>query len=227
MNWHENKNVARIKTQMMASHIPMSMHQIVTMIKSAQRTSGRILNALSMYLSSVLHILFFMRVFIVSLLIFVSSVIIIYCTISFFAYPLNHKSIIKKHGEEFNIDPVLIASVIKAESNFKTDAVSKKGAVGLMQIMPSTADYIAKKMNVDEFDLKNPNDNIRIGTFYLRYLFDRFGDMRTVLMAYNAGEGNVTRWLDGRVRLDTCPYPETNAYVDRVINAMNYYKFRL
>ena len=156
----------------------------------------------------------------------VCIVIIVFCSISFFAFPLRYKDDIKRAAGEFCVDPVLVAAVIRAESNFDARATSAKGARGLMQLLPSTAEFVAGLVSMDAYELENSRDNIRLGTAYLRYLFDKFGDTRTVLIAYNAGEGNVVRWLgDGDV-LTGSPFPETNAYVERVLNAMNYYRLR-
>ena len=167
-----------------------------------------------------------MKTFIVSCVVFVSVVAIVFSVVTFIVFPLKYKSEINAVAKETGISPALIASVIRAESNFNKNAVSTKGAVGLMQIKPSTAEYIAKLENYGDYDLNNPSDNIKLGTFYLRYLFDKFGDLKTVIIAYNAGEGNVMRWLDGTDRLVTSPFSETNAYVQKVLNAMNFYKFR-
>jgi len=169
-----------------------------------------------------------MKVIILPLVFFVAATIAVYSAMTTFAYPLKYKDEITAAGKEFDVCPALIASVVKAESKFKPDAVSHVGAVGLMQIMPTTAEYIAKLMPIENYDLENPVDNIRMGTFYLRYLLNRFPDTRTAIMAYNAGEGNVKRWLaeNPELYLERTPYAETNAYVDRVFNAMNYYKNR-
>ena len=179
-----------------------------------------------------------MRAIILSAVIFFGVIAIVFSSVVFFAFPLKHKSYIQSSARAHNVDPILVASVIRAESGFKSRAVSPKGAIGLMQIMPATGDYIAAKSNsyfrkggVTEgdggFDLFDPKTNIDMGTWYLKYLLDKFGDKRTALMAYNAGEGNVTRWLAGKDRLTTTPFPETNAYVERVLNGMTYYRYRI
>jgi len=146
------------------------------------------------------------------------------------AYPLKYKKHINAAADLYDVDPVLIASVINAESSFRRGAVSNKGAVGLMQIMPATGQWCAKKMNIEfnEETLQDPRTNILIGTFYLSYLQEKFRDERTALMAYNAGEGKVTAWLAkiDQPALLTCPYPETNKYVDEVLNGLKFYKLR-
>lgn len=168
-----------------------------------------------------------MRVVFLSIIAIFSVIVIVFCAVTFFAFPLRYKAEIRKYALACEVDPVLVASVIRAESKFKPDAISKKGAMGLMQVMPATAEYVAKMHDIDEYDLANPCDNIRIGTLYLKYLLDKFGDTRTAVMAYNAGEGNVARWLNGAERLTTTPFRETNRYVEKVMNAMNYYKYRI
>jgi len=167
------------------------------------------------------------RALIISAIVFCSCVAIVYSAIVFFAFPLKYKSDIQNAAAAHEVDAALIASVIRAESGFRASAVSHKGAVGLMQIMPATAEYIATRLAMTEYDLSNPEHNIRMGTYYLKYLHDKFGDVRTALMAYNAGEGNVTKWLDGADKLAKSPFPETNKYVEKVLNGITYYKFRI
>ena len=156
--------------------------------------------------------------------------------IFFAVYPLRFKNDIRAAGTRFNIEPDLIASVIWAESSFRPNAISSKGAVGLMQVLPSTAVYISKKVGLPEGDLENPTHNILVGVAYLRYLLDRFGCVRTALIAYNAGEGNVARWLNdqnfsaevnGKRVLVTTPYRETNAYVEKVLGTRRFYRWRI
>ena len=173
------------------------------------------------------HILEKVRGFILGTIIFFAVVAMIFSFITVFAYPLKYKSHIREAAAAYNIDASLIAGIIRAESSFKSSAVSPKGAIGLMQIMPPTAEFVAKKMGKTGYDLFDPKDNINMGTFYLRYLIEKFGDLRTALIAYNAGEGNVTKWLDGASKLSTSPFPETNTYVERVLNAKNFYKYRI
>lgn len=170
------------------------------------------------------------RIFLIAVTAVFAVIITAYCTVVFYFYPLRHKPIVRSAAMEFEIDPILIASIIRAESNFKHLATSPKGAKGLMQIMPATAKFIVQKNGLDDwhYNLYDPEDNIRIGTMYLQYLFSRFYVTRTVIMAYNAGEGNVATWIEngGGVAIETTPYPETNAYVDRVLNGMKFYKYR-
>lgn len=137
-------------------------------------------------------------------------------------YPLKFREEVFSACEDFSIDKALVFAVIKVESDFNKDAVSSKGAVGLMQIKPSTAEYIAQKTFTTSYDLYSPKTNIRFGVWYLRYLILRFEDISVALCAYNAGEGNVSLWLknreyslDGRT-LNKIPYPETDAYLKKI-----------
>jgi soluble lytic murein transglycosylase len=131
-------------------------------------------------------------------------------------------------GFEYGIDANLILAVIKAESRFDENAVSKKGAKGLMQIMPETAQFISEMLEsqFDEDDLFNYRLNIKYGTFYLRYLTDKYEDLLCVLAAYNAGEGNVLKWLDNNERLsiESIPFQQTRIYVEKVLRYYGDYK---
>lgn len=141
-------------------------------------------------------------------------------------FPLKYQKEILAAANTYGIDPVLVASVINAESGFDKNKVSAKDAVGLMQLLPSTAAAMAKD---DEIDLFDPTTNITLGVKYLAYLINRFHDVDTALFAYNAGEGNVARWLSetGKMKLTTCPFKETNAYVQKIKKCMKYYRGRI
>jgi soluble lytic murein transglycosylase len=148
--------------------------------------------------------------------------------------PLRHDDIIRQQAKQKNLDPALIAGVIYVESHFR-DQTSHAGAKGLMQIMPSTADYIARKSGGTEFvqgDLATPQINIAYGSWYLRYLLERYhGNTVLALAAYNAGEGKVDEWWRAaadrgeRFRVaDHIPFPETRGYVDKVLDARRAYR---
>jgi soluble lytic murein transglycosylase len=148
--------------------------------------------------------------------------------------PLRHDDIIRQQAGDKDLDPALIAGVIFAESHF-LDQTSDAGAKGLMQLMPETADYIARKSGGTAFvqgDLATPQVNIAYGSWYLRYLLDKY-DQRVVLAlaAYNAGQGNVDAWLaeagarGERFRAaDHIPFPETRDYVKKVLAAQEDYR---
>ncbi len=159
------------------------------------------------------------------------------CYLVYFSakYPLKYSDSILLYADEYDIKPELVASVINAESGFDKDAVSNKGAIGLMQIKPSTAIFIAEDMSED-FDynmLFESQVNIKIGCRYLDYLFDKFENEEVALASFNAGEGVVKRWLederysDDKKTLKYIPYEETRRYVQKVQNAKGIYKSKL
>lgn len=142
-------------------------------------------------------------------------------------YPLKYEADILRAGEIYGVDPYLVAAVAKAESGFDPRAVSSAGAVGLMQIMPGTAEWIQQQPDWkggSVSDLTDPPANLEMGAYYLAFLTELFdGDLRSTLAAYNAGQGTVSGWLtrpgaDGARVLDSAdiPYAETRAFVRRV-----------
>lgn len=131
-------------------------------------------------------------------------------------YPLKYAQLVRGHAANNHLDPALLAAVIEQESKFNKDARSSTGALGLMQLQPATAKGIALRTGGSKFvisDLYNPEINIRYGAWYLRHLLDKYGDERTALAAYNAGQENVDRW---RSNGEGVQFPETRAYVTRV-----------
>jgi soluble lytic murein transglycosylase len=151
-----------------------------------------------------------------------------------FTLPLRHEDIIRQQANDKNLDPSLIAGVIYVESRFR-DQTSHAGAKGLMQLMPATADYIAHKSGGTEFvqgDLATPQINIAYGSWYLRYLLDHYnGNTALALAAYNAGEGKVDQWWQEAADrgenfsvADHIPFPETRAYVTKVLDARGKYR---
>ncbi|HZX30465.1 MAG TPA: lytic transglycosylase domain-containing protein [Rhodocyclaceae bacterium] len=117
-------------------------------------------------------------------------------------------ALVARHARARGLDPALVEAVVRAESAYRSQAVSPKGAVGLMQVMPDTG----RRFGIS--DLADPDGNLRAGTAYLGYLLDLFGDLPLALAAYNAGEGAVLR--HGR---SIPPYPETQAYVRGILGA--------
>lgn len=147
------------------------------------------------------------------------------------SYPLKYKSEIEILASKYDVSPALVSATINVESAFKNDAVSKKGAVGLMQIMPSTAADLAARLNIksEDVDLKDPIQNIELGTFYLSRLIKQFGSLDLAVCAYNAGPATVKSWLqnenfsaDGQT-LDEIPYPETRNYLNKIKKNLRYY----
>ncbi|HEY8500050.1 MAG TPA: lytic transglycosylase domain-containing protein [Clostridia bacterium] len=149
-------------------------------------------------------------------------------------FPMPHLEIVKKYAADNNVKITMVYSVIKTESGFRTDVVSKKGAVGLMQITEITGRWIADKLGDRDYDcedLKNPEVNIKYGCWYLSYLLERFeGNNELALAAYNAGEGTVMRWIaDNDIKwrgseIKSVPYPETERYLVRVNRIYFVYK---
>lgn len=139
-------------------------------------------------------------------------------------YPLRYSEYVRVHAREHKLDPALLAAVIYQESKFRSDAKSKSGAIGLMQLTPATADGIAIRTHGSAFhtsDLYDPDINIRYGTWYLANLFSKYGSERLVLAAYNAGQGNVDRW---RANGQPIQFAETRAYVKRVEHLKSIYR---
>lgn len=140
-------------------------------------------------------------------------------------YPLAYETEIYKSSAENGLNEYLVMGLIRAESNFQSDAVSSAGAVGLMQIMPETGQWLSLKMGLDSFDpdmLYDPAFNIQMGCYFLAMLLDNYQNVEAALAAYNAGMGAVTAWLaddayssDGNT-LEYIPYNETRDYVNKV-----------
>lgn len=154
-------------------------------------------------------------------------------------FPLEYKELVIKYAKENDLDPLLVFSVIKAESNFDPQATSHKNARGLMQIIDNTGIWAAGKMGIEEFKaeyLYDPEVNIKIGCWYLKSLKNEMyrynGEMNNdlVLAAYNGGIGNVQKWLKDKEysssgkALDKIPFRETDNYVRRVNNYRKIYK---
>lgn len=150
-------------------------------------------------------------------------------------FPYKYSNYITKYSEKYELDPYLVAAVIKTESNFDEGAKSNKNAYGLMQITPDTAEWAAEKMDIKNFNikmLKDPEFNISMGCWYLNNLREEFnGDIELVLAAYNGGRGNVQKWLkssdhssDGK-NLHYIPFKETDKYVKKVKVNYSVYKY--
>ena len=138
-------------------------------------------------------------------------------------YPLEYEHIVRGHARQYELDPALLAAVIYRESKFDADAESSSGAIGLMQLLPDTAEGIALFTGGSRFevaDLYDPEINVRYGSFYLRRLLRKYDDERLALAAYNAGQANVDEWLanDGDIE-----FAETREYVDDVLEARDVY----
>ena len=150
------------------------------------------------------------------------------------SYPKKYEEFVEKYASEYNIPEYVIYAVINTESKFDSSAESNEGALGLMQMMPSTFTFLASDEHLNEDaefeDLTDPETSIRYGAYYLRYLFNKFHKWNVVFAAYNAGEGQVAEWLsdlkyssDGET-LKKIPISETRSYVKKVNKAITYYK---
>jgi soluble lytic murein transglycosylase len=138
-------------------------------------------------------------------------------------YPLSYEDVIVGHAENYDLDAALIAAVIYRESKFDSDAESSSGAIGLMQLLPSTAEGIALNTGGSRFvvrDLYDPEINVRYGSFYLRRLLRKYDDRRLALAAYNAGQRNVDEWIEAD---EGIVFPETEEYVDDVLELRDVY----
>ncbi|NMA69227.1 MAG: lytic transglycosylase domain-containing protein [Desulfitobacterium sp.] len=148
-------------------------------------------------------------------------------------YPYPYRALIEEYGERYNVDPLLVISVIRAESKFLPQSQSHKGALGLMQLMPDTAKWIAETTgdkNYSENLLREPEKNIQYGTWYIASLQKEFEELILVLAAYNGGRGHVNKWIESyqldleNLKIEDIPFKETKEYVAKVID--NYENYR-
>lgn len=147
-------------------------------------------------------------------------------------YPYPYKETVEKYAFDYEVDPLLVISVIREESHFIRKSTSPKGAIGLMQLMPETAKDIAVRLKEDyrDIDLNKHDDNIRYGTWYLAALNKQFsGNTILALAAYNAGSGRVNAWLKASPRnmnsylIKDIPFKETREYVQKVLSSYQKY----
>ena len=142
------------------------------------------------------------------------------------SYPVIYKEYIMKYSEEYNIDPYLLTAIINAESKFDKDAKSHKGAIGLMQLTGPTAEWVAESMGDENFKMEylyKPEQNIKMGAWYIDNIREEFDSTELVLAAYNAGRGNVQKWINSSVisadgkDYSNIPYAETEKYIKKVL----------
>lgn len=141
-------------------------------------------------------------------------------------YPLRYEETIRQASRENGLDPSFVAGVIHTESRFRPDAESHRGAYGLMQIIPDTAEFAQQRSGI-RGDFRDPHTNIRLGTWYLGYLEERYrGDERLMLAAYNSGEGTVDGWIsdEGFDIAKDIPFQETKEYVDNALQSRKVYR---
>lgn len=152
-----------------------------------------------------------------------------------YTFPIYYKDLVQKKADDYRIDPYLVWSIMREESHFNTWAESRVGARGLMQIIHSTGEWIAQKLNYEKYEpdaLFNPEFNINLGAWYLQYLLDRFDDNNLLVIAgYNAGPGITDKWLetldisDIDVFVEDIPYEETREHIKKVMRT--YFIYRL
>ena len=157
-----------------------------------------------------------------------------YCVVLPRVLPLKYQDIVDRYAAEYQLEKSLVNAVIFCESHFETEAVSSADALGLMQVTQETGWWAAEEMGIEaeNLDLTEPDTNIRIGCWYLRWLTEKFdGVTETALAGYNAGHGNVSKWLadeamsaDG-ITLEEIPFEETKSYVKKVQLAQLAYKY--
>lgn len=146
-------------------------------------------------------------------------------------YPLKFSEYVEEYSEKYGVEKEWIYAIIKTESNFNTKIVSKMGAIGLMQIMEETAQEVTDDTEIEGIDLKDPNTNIKIGTKYFKMLLEYYNDNYYLALAsYNAGIGNVKKWIESGIikndgsDIENIPYKETNNYVRKVLKNYRIYK---
>lgn len=143
-------------------------------------------------------------------------------------YPQEYTQYVDDCAEKYNLDQLLIYSIIKIESNFNVAATSRSNAKGLMQLMENTALDVSEQSDIDLYD---PETNIELGTHYFSILLKKYNyQLGIALAAYNAGMGTVDNWIkQGIIKedgsdLENIPYKETNMYVRRILNTYEIYR---
>ena len=149
------------------------------------------------------------------------------------AYPQKYADYVETYAQQYGVPESLVYAVIHTESGFDSGAVSPVGAVGLMQLMPDTFEWLTDEILFDHLEsgmLYDPETNIKYGTYLLSRLYDRYGDWDLTLAAYNGGVGNVDKWLedpaysDGEGGLKKIPFKETRNFVKKVSDAKKTYE---
>lgn len=145
-------------------------------------------------------------------------------------YPKQYDEFVEQYAKEYNLNSNIVYAIIKNESNFDKDISSNKGAIGLMQIMQETGSEVANRINVETFNLLDAKTNIQIGTKYFSELYQKYNNTNLALAAYNAGTGNVDKWIESGIikvsgeDIENIPYKETNMYVRKVIQTEKIYE---
>lgn len=145
-------------------------------------------------------------------------------------YPFPFMEVIAEQSQKRKVNPLLVTALIRQESRFEPDIKSRVGAVGLMQMMPKTGAWAARSLKITDYALENPNDNIKLGTWFLGEIHRVFNNNSLFAVAsYNAGQGNLSRWLHNKEPMDpdefveAIPFDETRDYVKQVFG--NYWNY--
>ena len=168
---------------------------------------------------------------IISILIFSIKMFSIDKRILKILYPNNYSSYVEEYSKLYGVDKYIIFAIIKNESNFNQIIASNKGARGLMQLMEATANEVAEKIGLEKIDIIDPETNIKLGTKYFSILYKKYNNTELALAAYNAGSGNVDKWIEKGIisedakNIENIPYKETNMYVRKVIQSKQIYEF--
>ncbi|MGG1554874.1 lytic transglycosylase domain-containing protein [Paenibacillus ferrarius] len=167
------------------------------------------------------------RIFAILLIVFVATLFMNSAYIGRKLYPIHYVQEIKTSAAKHKVDPFLIAAIIRVETNYQYHLESSKGAIGLMQLMPDTADWIVESADVSiksRDDLLKTDLNIYLGSWYVSWLIKHYnGNMVYAIAAYNAGQGNVNKWKNNGVWDGTeenssqIPFGETRHYLQRVL----------
>ena len=147
-------------------------------------------------------------------------------------YPLHYKDIVLKYSKEYGVDPAIVFAIMREESHYDKNIRSPVNAVGLMQIMPSTADWLSPHVGIkrSEIDLTNPDQNIKFGVYYIKFIMNRVYDTELIMAGYNAGHGRAIRWENEYKRLskyekyEYIPFEETRHYIRKVSQSYMAYK---
>jgi len=148
-------------------------------------------------------------------------------------FPKAYWGDLKRFSTENELDPYLVASLIRQESEFNPNAISRANAVGLMQLLPVTGKKVAKEVKMHHFSpnqLYTPTVNLQLGTRYFKSMVDKFGSFEYALAAYNAGSDRVEDWLsqgtyrDPQEFVESIPFTETREYVQAILRNANVYK---
>ncbi|MCG8569304.1 MAG: lytic transglycosylase domain-containing protein, partial [Spirochaetes bacterium] len=145
-------------------------------------------------------------------------------------FPDHYRQWIEQYCSEYQVEPALAFAVMREESRYHPQIRSWANAVGLMQILPQTAEWLAPKMGIKDYNLDNPQDNIHFGVFYLKFLERYFTEKELILACYNAGQGNVLRWhkkyqkYSSNEFYEIIPFAETRNYIRKVMRSYYLYQ---